>query len=208
MLGAMGNPRAPVALWNVGLSLSRIPGREREARDTMQRFVDESTALASDPEVSGFRTQASERIAELNARLEGGGASAGPAPSAGEPAAGAGAPSSTSSLSPVGPIVLGAGGAMLIAGAIFGGIAIDQRDEFLSGCDASGTTCPTAYRSWKDEIESLSLASDILLFGGAAVAVTGLILTLLLREESASSPSASLHCGAGGCMAFVRGELR
>src|SRR5690606_12625608 len=71
-----GAPQAPIALWNVGLALLRVPGREAEARDAFQRFLDESTTLTDDPQVRDWRSTALEHIAELEARISSSDASA------------------------------------------------------------------------------------------------------------------------------------
>src|SRR5689334_21308775 len=50
--------RAPVALWNAGLALSHVPGREREAAELMQRFLDDSNtpALTEASDVRDWRS--------------------------------------------------------------------------------------------------------------------------------------------------------
>ncbi len=55
------------------------------------------------------------------------------------------------------------------------------------------------------DLAALSITTDVLLWGGLAVAATGAILTVLLREESGSSVSAA--CDETGCAAFVTGSF-
>lgn len=174
-----GVARAPVALWDAGRNLSRMPGSEGRARGTLQRFLDESTAIADGEDaadIRGWRSEATALIAELDAR--GGG-----------------------SISPLGPVVLAAGGGALIVSAILGGVVIARDAELVAMCP--GDRCPGSAQALASEIESMALAADVLLYAGAAIAVAGVFLTIFLREGPSASASAS--CGPLGCT--IRGRF-
>lgn len=201
-----GVPQAPIALWNVGLALMRIPGHEVEARDAFRLFLDGSTTLTEDAQVRDWRSTALEHIAELDARIgtsvtQGTGVE--PADGAAEddvdgadeaqPASGGGG------VSPAGPVVLGLGALVLAAGAVLGGVVLAQDGELAAMC--TDGRCPDTARPLVQDQARLALSSDVLVITGAAVALTGLLLTLFLREE-APSPAArgvTAACGPLGC---------
>jgi len=196
-----GLPRASIALYSAGRALAEVPGREREARETLQRFLTESTTLTDDPQVRDWRSNAVEEITELDARIEVAAPEEEDAPN--EIAS---APPEGGTISPVGPIVLGIGGAAVLAGLITGGVALAEGDDLRARC--GGSVCPDSDQGRIDNVTALSNATDALLFGGAAVAVVGLVLTLVLREgDSAEGPRAAFSCSARGCAASVGGSF-
>jgi hypothetical protein len=104
-------------------------------------------------------------------------------------------------MSPVGPIVLGVGGAALIAGVVTGSLALRDGDALRSRC--GGLVCSETETDDVSAVEALSNATDALLFGGAAVAVTGLVLTLVLQERVPVEPAVA--CGPFGCSISLAG---
>lgn len=200
-----GSPRAPVALWDRGLALMRIPGREAEARASFQRFLDESTPLTEDAEIRDWRSTALEHIAELNARIGSDEPETSSNDPEGAPAPTAPDPVPTTSVSPAGPIVLGVGGAMLIAGAITGGLALAEHGTITSMCNAETMRCPPDLQERADDLAALSIATDVLLWGGLAIAATGAILTFVLRDGG-SDATVRASCGSTGCAAVLTGS--
>ncbi len=97
-------------------------------------------------------------------------------------------------VSPIGPVVLGFSGAMLVAAAILGGVVLAQDEGLVAMCGDG--RCPGSARSQADDIARLALTADILMLGGGALAITGLVLTLVLRETRAS---AAAWCAPEGC---------
>src|SRR5690606_19168589 len=180
VLVEIGNRMAPLALWNAGESLTRVPGREREARDLLRRFLEDSTAITDDAGVRDDRSRALELIQDLEARIE-----------LGQDVGDASAPSAAPAggVSPVGPIALGVGAAALVAGAVVGGLLVVENDA-LTGMGTDGV-CPGAARAQAEHVEGLAIATDVLLIGGGLVALTGLVLTLVLREASPDAPPVS-----------------
>jgi len=199
-MSAESHPRASVALWSAGRSLNELPGREAEAVEVLRRFLAESTALATDPEmgprVSQWRSEAVSMIDELEARAPQ--ADAGPPPS----------PASTSEPeqrpSPVGPVMLGVGGAILVTGVIVGAFALGQAAEFRDLCDDL-SMCPTSLRPQYDEMRTYGMVADILMVAGGAIAAAGLVLTFVLTEDVEATASAA--CTTQGCFAFARGAF-
>ena len=189
----LGRPTAPLILFNVGSSLQRVPGREREARDAYARFLDE--ASEDDPAAREQMETVRARILELDARLR----PTSPSDAPVEPGGRGGA-----SISPVGPIVLGAGAAALIAGLILGGVALGQDGEIGAECPAR-TGCPGALRAQYEDAKTLALAGDALWISGAVIAATGLVLTVVLDGGGGDTASAALSCGGAGCRAELRG---
>lgn len=123
--------------------------------------------------------------------------------------AGAGRPGtaadSRGSISPVGPILLGIGGASLLAGVIVFGVTVAENDALLAMCVEG--VCPTSARPHAQSVETLGLAADITLIGGAVVAATGLALTLLLRDGPAEDSPVAIGCGPTGCGVELRGSF-
>lgn len=196
-----GLPRAPVALWSAGLALTRVPGRERDARDTLQRFLDESTTLTDDAQIRDWRSTALEHIAELDARI--GARSSEPDEGSGDATA---APpiAAVGATHVAGPIVLGIGGAAIVAGLITGGVALGADSTFSDMCP-SRTNCSEETRASYDEARTFGAVSDALWIGGTVIAVTGLLLTLFLREGSEQVPTASAMCDEHGCIGSIAG---
>lgn len=192
-----GHPRRPLVLYNIGRCYEEL-GRYREARDAYTRYLRDAGDEALQREETEARVRELETRVSMDADATPPAASATPDASSPSEAASSGGPS------PVGPIVLGVGGAMLIAGAITGAVTLANRGDLTAMCD--GMRCPASSRGLADDVDTLALTTDILLFGGAAVAATGLILTLVLQEES-DTTTAALTCSDTGCMAFLRGEL-
>jgi hypothetical protein len=111
------------------------------------------------------------------------------------------------SISPVGPVLLGIGGAALVAGAITGILTLIQDSSLSSLCPDQ--ECSEAGLSFAREVEAFAVASDILLLGGATTAVVGLVFTLLLHESNSASspPHVSASCGATGCRVVLGGSF-
>jgi tetratricopeptide (TPR) repeat protein len=181
-----GHPRRSLLLYNMARSNEEL-GRNREALHLYERFLAESGEDAPN------RPEAQQHVSELRLRV-----------GLAETAPSSGAMATTSSTSPIGPIVLGLGAATLIAAAITGGVVVAEDAALTAMC--SDGACPGAARSHANGIEALANATDALWIGGAVVGVTGLILTLVLRDESPAPPVAA-SCSEKGCSLQVRGTF-
>ncbi len=105
--------------------------------------------------------------------------------------------------------LIGVGGAMVIGGVVTGLMTQSKIDEVEDGCPDE--MCPAGFglEGRVDDIDKLALVTDVLLFGGVAVAGVGAVLLILDDGEQApaAAPAASLGCGPSGCMASVRGRF-
>ena len=95
---------------------------------------------------------------------------------------------------PVGPILIGVGGAALLAGAIVGAYGLAERGSVLSECD--DTMCPPDVEGRAADLETLGVVADALLWPGIAIAAAGVVLTFVLTEEGSDTEVA---CGPMGC---------
>lgn len=113
-------------------------------------------------------------------------------------------------------VVLGVGGAAAIAGAVVGALALSEAGALRADCNEMGL-CPTGVdlEERRDTAQTLALTGDLLLFGGGAVAVAGLVLGLVFglpggQDEAAEADEGldvSLGCGATGCAGTLRGRF-
>jgi len=197
--------RAAVALYWAGRALYHVPGRERDARDAFESFIESSTLLTEDSQVRDWRSEALERIAELDARIGSDSNARALSSPESEPESEPVETETTRSISPVGPVVLGAGGATLLVGAIVAGVALAQNSQ-LDGLCPDGM-CPDTpeLRDRANEMLTLSAVADALWIGGAVLSVVGLTLTFVLEEDSDTTVTA--RCGPFGCVAAVAGAF-
>lgn len=87
-------------------------------------------------------------------------------------------PPPTSLLRRAGWALLGGGAGVIVAGAIFGGLAIRANNEF------GDTTVRSEQEELQDEVQRNALAADILVGVGAAAAVAGVLLVWLGKPET------------------------
>lgn len=105
-------------------------------------------------------------------------------------------------------IIAGIGGGALIAGAVVGGLALGDATALRSDCDSGGLCDPSEdLDERRSGIQTLALVSDVLLFGGGAIAAAGVILGLLygLGGPSEAEPTVDAMCTGQGCHMSVRG---
>ncbi len=190
LLVEAGRHTAPLVLYNIALAQDRA-GRGAEARASYERFLRE--APADLPGIGDLPAQARARIAVL------------PPPATPSPAVAPVPTPSEGAISPIGPIVLGAGGVLLATGLVLGGVALLEDGALGAECP-SRQSCPSSLREDYDRIQSLALAGDVLWIAGAALAAAGLVLTLVLRDGP-DSTTARMSCGPTGCAAAVRGTF-
>jgi hypothetical protein len=82
---------------------------------------------------------------------------------------------------------LGTGGALLVAGAVMGGVALHLNAEL--GDECPGGSCPPAYHSELDTRDHLAVSSTILLGAGVAASAVGiLILSVFSRPPKGEAP--------------------
>ena len=170
-------------------------GRVYEEKRDLKAAVDYYQRFVMEPRVEiGAREQAVQRLRVLKAILN----ETEPQPSSGNPAADpakSGTPTEAAPLRPADPkknmrlggyALLGAGGVTMIVGGLFGGLTLAKRNALDDSMIVEDR------RSLKRQGETFALVSDITLFTGAALAVTGLVLVLVARKPRGPSRSAVL----------------
>lgn len=176
LLREAGHPRAALVLYNIARCYVAT-NREREAIATYEQFLAEAAPDAP------MRDAAQSELRELRARVSldantGGG------------------------VSPVGPVLAATGGAAVLAAVATGIVAMVRNDEARQGCDNGH--CPAALGGVADEAHTLAIATDVLLFGGLAIAALGVVLTFVLQE---GSTTATAGCSTEGCGILVGGRF-
>ncbi len=104
-------------------------------------------------------------------------------------------------------IVMGAGAALAIGGAVTGGIALSETDALLAECEDGQCDADVDLDGWRGSVRALAITTDVLLFGGGAIAVAGLILGIVLNSGGTpadTAPEVSAGCGPTGCGATLR----
>jgi tetratricopeptide (TPR) repeat protein len=147
-------------------------------------------------------------------------AAAAPVPDTQSAPAAATAETSRSSKFPVVPVILMAtGGAMMATSVVTGLMAVSKKSEWDDAkkqCTLEDTCAVlrparvTELNDVRSSGQMLATVTDILLFGGVAVAGTGVVLLLLdLGDsgESAPSTTAGLACVPGACGATMRASF-
>jgi tetratricopeptide (TPR) repeat protein len=154
-------------------------------------------------------------------KLAAGGASAlisetPPASLSAAPAASAPSRSHANRPSQIFPLVLmGSGGAMVLTSVITGVMTLGKKSDLttaqdqcqkLGNCQSLTPTRVAELDAAKRSGKTLALVTDVLLFGGLAVAGTGAVLFFLNRgrEEKPSATTASLACAPGACLGSLR----
>lgn len=196
---------APLVLWNAGHQLAQVPGREREAIDVIRRFLSESTPLADEmAQVRDWRSRALSELDELEARAT-------PSSELAEPTGETESETSSGGgISPIGPIVMGIGGAALIPGLIVVGVAFAQDQDLRSRCPTQVGCDPAIPDDDVESTRNLGIAGDVTWIAGAAVALTGLVLTLVLEETDDDEPGTAfqLQGAPGGAVATLQWRLQ
>lgn len=171
------------------LALEQIPralGRERlEARlEALEREIAERRELEA---------RVAQQEEELRARSQ---PEPADEPPQAAPATGGGGPWTP------GLVIVGAGGAVVVAALAIGGGALALYEDVRGRCD--GVVCPPETEGDRATGQALTITSDVLLAIGGAAAGVGLVLALVLRDVEAPVTAACTHVG---CAASVRGSF-
>jgi tetratricopeptide (TPR) repeat protein len=121
---------------------------------------------------------------------------------------------------PILPIVLmGTGGAMMAGSIITGVMTLGKKSDLsdaqaectkLGNCQSLTTERVAELKAAQNSGKTLALVTDILLFGGLAVAGTGAVLFFLRpgsQERAPAATSAALACAPGACMGTLRTQF-
>ena len=108
-----------------------------------------------------------------------------------------------SGLKIAGFVVLGLGGAGLIAGAVTGGIALGKHGDLAKICGAGGNSCPSSAQSTIDTYNTMGTVSTVS-FIVAGVALAAGLTMVLLAPSSKKSNAAFIqpYVGLGSVGAF------
>lgn len=91
------------------------------------------------------------------------------------------------SLLPWAWVIGGTGAALLIAGAVTGGVALSKYQDLETACPDKLCTTSADYEL-RGQVDSLKVATDVLLPLGAALVATGIVVTLIgLRKEKGTA---------------------
>jgi tetratricopeptide (TPR) repeat protein len=111
-------------------------------------------------------------------------------------------------------IVMGLGSAMVVGGIVTGAAAVTEADALAAECPNNLCSPMVRLDSRRGTVESLGIATDVLLFGGGAIAVLGLVLGIVLNsgsspaettsEPSPEEPELTAGCGPTGCAGSLR----
>ncbi len=106
-------------------------------------------------------------------------------------------------------ILMGVGGAMVVGGVVTGIINRGTVSELEDACP--NEVCPAGQEEFleskQDTAELTALLTDIFIFGGAAVAASGLIWYLVAQPDDDEAPMASAYCTGDGCGAVLQGSF-
>lgn len=198
LLTEANHPRALMVLFNLGRALEELPGRQGDARAAYQRVLDDAPQTA---EFADTRRRAEDGLRELDARAEPEGEDAVPIENTSSASEGG-------SVSPVGPVLLGVGGAAVLAGVITGGVGFAEGQDLLDRCPTE-TNCPGELRDDEDAARTLAIAGDVTWIAGAVIAATGLVLTFVLTQSGSGDERAelSLRSTPGGGLVTLQGGI-
>jgi len=103
-------------------------------------------------------------------------------------------------------VAFGIGGAAGVGAAITGGLTMSKRSDAIDQCD--GKSCPSSLSDDFDQIETLSITTDVLI-GVAAAGVAAGILLFFVEPDSAEEESVAVSAAvtADGAGVFVGGRF-
>jgi hypothetical protein len=102
-------------------------------------------------------------------------------------------------------IAMGVGASMIVGSVVTGVVTTSEQSKLKDKCP--NKVCPADLKSTKDTGETLAIVTDILLFGGIAVAGAGLGLLLWGGDDGESEETAattSVGCSTKGCSGSVK----
>ncbi|MEM1031426.1 MAG: tetratricopeptide repeat protein [Myxococcota bacterium] len=185
--------RRPQLLFNLANANERL-GNPAAALRHLEAYL----PAADDDE----RKSIERRIANLRARVEGGeerpvpveGPSPGPSPDDGDPGLAPTPPADADDEGGggvnagvvAGSVLLAVGGAGLITGAVFGGLALSEHSDAEAGC-ANGF-CTLAGSEAADREQSFALGADVAFGVGGALALGGLIVLIASLDGGDEEP--------------------
>jgi hypothetical protein len=112
-----------------------------------------------------------------------------------------------SGLHPAGWVVLGVGAALLVGGGVTGGVALSKNGELADSCPDG--VCQPGKQGEIDSRDALAMTSNVLLGVGAAAAVAGVLMLVLMDgDEEPGGADVALAPVAGPGAAGLTAEWR
>lgn len=110
--------------------------------------------------------------------------------------------------SPVGIVIAAVGGTALVTGLVTALIANNRFRNLEEQC-VDGTFCPQAadLNGVRPGLRRLQRTTDAMLFGGAALTITGLVLTFVLKTSPSPAAEPTASCSFDSCELGVRGSF-
>jgi len=103
-------------------------------------------------------------------------------------------------------VLMGAGGALVLGGAVTGFLTKSKTDDLDGTCDGKG--CPASESDNIDSAKTLALTTDVLFGVGIVTAGVGAVLFFTGALDSEREvPIANLSCGAHACGATLTGRF-
>lgn len=99
--------------------------------------------------------------------------------------------------------ILGIGAAVVVGGAITGGLALAEADSLATECPDGVCRSNVDFDARQSTIDTLGIVTDVLLFGGGAIAITGLILGIAIGTGGGDA-EVRTACSSTGCAASLR----
>lgn len=193
-----------VLLYNLYLA-HRDANHPDEAAEALRGYLTKVEVIENRPQLEARLKALEAGIAERKAAAEQNQATPGPA--APEPETNVAQP--TEEANPnwwIMPVAVASGGAAMVLGSIGTGLAANSKNQKLEDECVDGE-CPASLKSTADQGRTLSLATDVLLFGGLAVVGVGAVLFFLKRPSPTSGTAdaaqarmrSDVGCSALGC---------
>jgi hypothetical protein len=206
----------PALLYNLYVSY-RDAGDTKNAARTLRLYLEKEPVIES-------RAQLEARLAVLEGLVQEEAArQASPAPEEAAPAPATTPAAETAPDAPPAPddttyedapsgtsvvpfVIMGVGGAMVL-GSVATGLMASSAESELEDLCPTRMECPPSAKDTQSRGQTMALATDVLLFGGIAVAGTGAVLWLLGAFDEREPVAAAATCLPGGCVASIAGRF-
>lgn len=105
--------------------------------------------------------------------------------------------------SPAGWIIMGGGAAIAVSGGVVAAIALGARTDIEDSCPDGVCAQKFDLEGRRKKLNRLNIAADALMFGGGAIAITGLVMALMRVFDGSTAAEGehapSVACGPTGC---------
>lgn len=109
--------------------------------------------------------------------------------------------------SAVGIILAAAGGAAVVASIATAVVANNRFANLENDCPTQFCSTSANFEETAPKVRRMQRTTDVLLFGGAALAITGIVLTFVLRSNATPATEPTASCDFDSCELGVRGSF-